>query len=87
VQDSHAGSYSVVVASAFGSVTSANATLVVNHPPTLTLGTGRNTEPVVNFESFTNNTPNGYVMFQRPAYSPTTGGFIAGLFADHRWLH
>ena len=76
VQDSNAGSYSVVVTSPYGTVTSANAVLAVNHPPTVTLGTARNTEPVVNFESFTNNTPNGAVLFQRPAYSPTTGGYI-----------
>lgn len=76
VQDADAGNYSVVVTNAYGTVKSANATLTLNHPPTLTLGNSRNTEPLVNFESFANNTPNGTVMFQRPAYSPTTASYL-----------
>ncbi|MFN7137994.1 MAG: putative Ig domain-containing protein, partial [Limisphaerales bacterium] len=47
-----------------------------NAAPVLTLGTARITEPVVNFESFTNNTPNEQVMFRKPSYSSTTTNFL-----------
>ena len=48
----------------------------VNTAPSLTLGTARITEPVVNFETFTNNTPNGNVMFRSPSFSTSTTNFI-----------
>nr|MBA4150586.1 putative Ig domain-containing protein [Verrucomicrobiota bacterium] len=47
-----------------------------NTAPVLTLGAARITEPVVNFESFTNNTPNEQVMFRKPSYSSTTTNFL-----------
>ena len=47
-----------------------------NNPPVLSLGTARATEPVVNYETFTNNTPNEQVMFKKPANSSTTTNFM-----------
>ena len=47
-----------------------------NATPVLSLGTARVTETVVNFETFTNNTPNEMVMFKKPANSSTTTNFI-----------
>ncbi|MDB6029566.1 MAG: multidomain protein with s-layer y region, glug motif, ig motif, i-set domain, pkd domain, partial [Verrucomicrobiales bacterium] len=76
VQNVDVANYTVVVSNSVSSVTSATATLTVNNPPTITLGTARVTEPIANFESFTNGTANGTVLFRAPIYSPTTGGFI-----------
>ena len=47
-----------------------------NNEPTISLGTARATEPVVNYESFTNGTPNEQVMFKKPSNSATTSAFI-----------
>ena len=47
-----------------------------NAAPSLNLGIARVTEPVVSFETFTNNTPNEYVMFKKPANSSTTSSYI-----------
>ncbi|MDB6029571.1 MAG: hypothetical protein JWM68_5794, partial [Verrucomicrobiales bacterium] len=47
-----------------------------NNPPVLNLGIARATEPVVNYETFTNNTPNEQVMFKKPANSSTTTNFM-----------
>jgi len=47
-----------------------------NAAPTLSLGTARATESVVNYESFTNNTPNEQVMFKKPSNSATTSAYI-----------
>ena len=55
------------------------ATIMVvptNVPPVLNLGTARATESVVNYESFTNGTPNEQVMFKKPANSATTSAYI-----------
>ncbi len=43
-----------------------------NSAPTLGLSTARVTEPVVNYEAFTNGTPSEQVMFKKPANSATT---------------
>ena len=54
-------------------------TLIVvptNTAPVLSLGTARATEPIINFETFTNGTPNELVMFNKPANSSTTSAFI-----------
>ena len=47
-----------------------------NTAPVLSLGTARATESVVNYETFTNNTPNEQVMFKKPANSATTSAYI-----------
>ena len=47
-----------------------------NTAPTLSLGTARISEPIVNYETFTNNTPNGNVMFKSPSFANTTTNFI-----------
>ncbi len=47
-----------------------------NNPPVLSLGTARATEPVVTYETFTNNTPNEQVMFKKPGNSSTTTNFM-----------
>ncbi|MFN7138617.1 MAG: putative Ig domain-containing protein, partial [Limisphaerales bacterium] len=47
-----------------------------NTAPVLNLGAARITETVVNYESFTNNTPNEQVMFRKPSFSSTTTNFL-----------
>ena len=47
-----------------------------NTAPTLSLSVARAAEPVVNYETFTNNTPNEQVMFKKPANSATTSAYI-----------
>ncbi len=47
-----------------------------NTAPTLSLSAARATEPVVNYETFTNGTPNEQVMFKKPSNSSTTSAFI-----------
>jgi len=47
-----------------------------NTPPVLTLPIGAITKTIADYESFTNNTPNEYVMFNRPANSSTTSSFL-----------
>lgn len=48
----------------------------VNAAPVLSLGTARVTEPVVSFETFTNNTPNGIVLFRAPSFSSSTTNYL-----------
>ena len=47
-----------------------------NTAPVVSLGTARATETVVNYETFTNNTPNEAVMFKKPSNSSTTSAFV-----------
>jgi hypothetical protein len=47
-----------------------------NSEPTLMLSTARVSEPVVTFQTFTNNTPNGTVMFRQPSFSPSTTNYL-----------
>ncbi len=47
-----------------------------NTAPTLTLGAATVTEAFANFETFTNSTPNEYVMFKKPFNSSTTTNYI-----------
>jgi hypothetical protein len=47
-----------------------------NTPPTISLSTARIVESVINFESFTNNTPNEQVLFNKPYNSSTTTNYI-----------
>nr|MBA4148239.1 fibronectin type III domain-containing protein [Verrucomicrobiota bacterium] len=47
-----------------------------NTAPVLNLGSARITEAVVNYESFTNGTPNEQVMFRKPSFSSTTTNFL-----------
>ncbi len=47
-----------------------------NTAPVLNLGAARITETVVNYETFTNGTPNEQVMFRKPGYSSTTTNYI-----------
>ncbi|EEF62143.1 putative Ig domain-containing protein [Pedosphaera parvula] len=47
-----------------------------NAAPVLTLPNGAITKTIADYESFTNNTPNEYVMFNRPANSSTTSSFL-----------
>ncbi len=47
-----------------------------NTAPVLNLGAARITEAVVNYESFTNGTPNEQVMFRKPSFSSTTTNFL-----------
>ena len=47
-----------------------------NAAPVLSLGTARATESVVTYETFTNNTPNGNVMFRRPNFSSSTTNYL-----------
>jgi len=47
-----------------------------NAAPVLTLGTSKWDEDVVDFETFTNNTPNETVMFRKPSHSATTSAYI-----------
>ncbi|MDB6122084.1 MAG: N-acetylmuramoyl-L-alanine amidase family 2 [Pedosphaera sp.] len=48
----------------------------LNAAPVLTLPNGSITETVADFESFTNNTPNEFVMFKSPENSSTTLSFL-----------
>ena len=50
--------------------------LPTNATPVLTLGTSKWDEDVVDFETFTNNTPNESVMFRKPSNSATTSAYI-----------
>ena len=47
-----------------------------NTAPTLSLSAATVTESFANFETFTNSTPNEYVMFKKPANSSTTTNYI-----------
>ncbi len=47
-----------------------------NTAPVLSMGAARITETVVNYETFTNGTPNEQVMFRKPGYSSTTTNHI-----------
>ena len=60
----------------FSDQTVALMVVAANTAPTLSLGTGRAAESVVNYESFTNATPNEQVMFKKPANSATTSAYI-----------
>ena len=60
----------------FDEITLAIVVSPTNLAPTLALSTARVTEPVVNYETFTNNTPNEQVMFKKPLNSATTSAFV-----------
>ena len=47
-----------------------------NTAPALALGSARVDEKMVNYETFTNNTPIGSIMFKNPVYSGSTSAFI-----------
>ena len=47
-----------------------------NGAPVLSLGTARVAEPVVTFETFTNNTPTGTILFRKPDFSSSTTNYL-----------
>ena len=52
------------------------AIVPTNTAPTLILSTASVTEPIVNYETFANNTANGAVMFKAPNFATTTSAYI-----------
>ena len=47
-----------------------------NAAPTLSIGSAKVTEPVVDYETFNSGTFSGIVMFRQPTYTTTTSGFL-----------